>query len=333
MTGSGAFDLVVTIDTEADNAWDRPAENAFANTRNLHRLQELFESRGVVPTYLVTYEVASDPDSVRFLRAAAERGSAEIGAHLHPWTNPPFDVRLAEREWSCHPYPHEYPLEVFEAKMRALGEAIRGAFGIEPRTYRAGRWGFVAAHARVLRSLGYVADTSVTPGVSWERYPGAPGGAGGPSYLRAPRIPYRLDGESAVRPAREGLLEIPVSIEWSRALGPLEAVADRLPPYHPVARALRASGLLRPVWLRPYRRFSRLDLVALVDRLFARRRPVWNVMFHSSEATAKTSPYSRNPEELEAFYGKLTAILDRALAHGARPSTLRDAALRRLEAA
>lgn len=333
MTTASEFDLVVTIDTEADNAWDRPAENAFHNTRNLQRLQSVFDSRGVIPTYLVTYEVATDPESVRFLRATRERGGAEIGSHLHPWTNPPFDVRLADREWACHPYPHEYPLSTFEAKMRTLGTAIRDAFGVEPKTYRAGRWGFVAAHGALLQELGYLADTSVTPGVSWERYPGAPKGSGGPSYLRAPRVPYLLDRTDAVRSAPGGLLEIPVSIEWSRTLGPLERLADRLPPYHVVARALRASGLLRPVWLRPYRRFSREDLVSLVDRLFARRRPVWNVMFHSSEATAGTSPYSRTPEELEQFYAKLEAILDRALALGARPSSLREAAERRLRAA
>jgi hypothetical protein len=324
--------LTVTIDTEADDMWSRPATLGFRNTRNLGRLQRLFDELGVRPTYLVTHEVATDPPSAAFLRDVVETGRGEVGSHLHPWSNPPF-VRLVENEHHHHPYPHDYAIDVFRAKMQALGAAIGEAIGVEPRSYRAGRWGFVAEHAPVLQELGYVVDTSVTPGVSWERYPGAPGGRGGVSCLGAPRVPYRLDGTSTTVPARGGLLEIPVSIEWSRALPAAWTRAlERRPPYGLLARTLRHSKLLRPVWLRPYPRFAEDELVGLVDRLRRERRPVWNVMFHSSEAVAGTSPYSPDEASLDRFYRKLRVVLERALAHGAGPSGLTDAA-RSLEAA
>jgi hypothetical protein len=313
--------LIVTIDTEADSMWDRPKTLGFRNTRGLAPLQAMLEGLGVRPTYLTTYEVASDPESAARLRSYVEEGRAEVGAHLHAWSNPPFR-RIAQDEDRVHPYPHDYDRETFEAKLDALREELLRKIGVEARTYRAGRWGFVAEHGVSLRERGFLADTSVTPGVSWERHPGARADRGGPSYRGAPREPYRLSAEDATRSSLDGLLEVPVSIEWNRPLGPLEPWADRLHPYGPVARVLRASRILRPVWLRPYRRFRDTELRALVDRLARRRRPVYNVMFHSSEATAGTSPYARTDAELAVWFHKLRVMLERALAHGARPMTL-----------
>jgi peptidoglycan/xylan/chitin deacetylase (PgdA/CDA1 family) len=318
---SSRFALVVTIDTEADNMWARPRELTYRNTRNLDRLQRLFDEFGVRPTYLTTHEVASDGPSMEFLAGLQAQKRAEVGAHLHPWSNPPY-TRIADDEDAEHPYPHEYPLQVFEAKMRVLGEALVRATGRAPTSYRAGRWGFVAAHGEALRRMGYVVDTSVTPGVSWERYAGRSGGSGGPSYAGAPRVPYRLSAGDARVPGG-GLLEVPVSIEWNRALPPaFESRADRMRPYSIAARLLRRAGWLRPLWLRPYRRFSEDDLRALCDRLAARRRPVWNLMFHSSEAVVGTSPYSPDEVALEAWYAKLRIVLERARTFGAEPMTL-----------
>lgn len=318
--------LTVTIDTEADNMWARGSALEFRNTRNLQRLQALFDDLGVRATYLVTHEVASDRESVDFLRQLVERDRAEVGAHLHPWSNPPYH-RLVEDEHYHHPYPHDYPLEIFKAKMTVLTDVLQETMGVRPRSYRAGRWGFVAEHASVLRELGYVVDTSVTPGVSWQPYPGVPGGRGGVSCLGAPRVPYRLSSESAIAAASDGLLEIPVSIEWSRSLpeGMIGAL-ERLPAQSLLPRLLRHSKLLRPIWLRPYPRFSETELLRLVDRLGERSRPVWNLMFHSSEAVAGTSPYSPDAASLEVFYRKLRAILERALFLGAQPVSLSEAA-------
>lgn len=313
--------LVVTIDTEADSMWDRPTVYEFRNTRGLARLQALFDELGVRPTYLTTYEVASDEDSIQLLASFSSSGRAEIGAHLHPWSNPPFE-RIADDEDAVHPYPHDYDISVFKSKLEVLCDVLSRKTGARPRTYRAGRWGFVGAHGVVLQRLGFLADTSVTPSVSWERHAGARNGYGGPSYRGAPRGPYRLSADDPTRAGSDGLLEVPVSIEWSHRLGPMESWADRMEPYGVLARGLRATRLLRPVWLRPYRRFSDDDLRALVDRLAERRRPVWNVMFHSSEATAGTSPYAKTPDELEVWFRKLRVMLERALERGARPATL-----------
>jgi hypothetical protein len=53
--------------------------------------------------------------------------------------------------------------------------------------------------------------------------------------------------------------------------------------------------------------------------------PIVNVMLHSSEAFAGTSPLSRRPEDVERLLGDLAAIVETAKSLGAVPRTLRDA--------
>ena len=60
------------------------------NAERLPALQALCDEYGVRPTYLVTHEMATRPESAPILRGLARSGRCEIGAHLHPWSSPPF---------------------------------------------------------------------------------------------------------------------------------------------------------------------------------------------------------------------------------------------------
>ena len=83
--------VLLGVDTEADNQWDAAArENpTMRNIAELPRLQSLCDEYGVRPTYVVTYEVATDPESRAVLGNLAATGRSEIGTHHHPWTTPP----------------------------------------------------------------------------------------------------------------------------------------------------------------------------------------------------------------------------------------------------
>ena len=84
--------LLVGIDTEADDQWSEKGRRdvRVENAARLPALQALFDEFGVRPTYLVTHEMATRPESAGVLRELAASGRCEIGAHLHPWTSPPF---------------------------------------------------------------------------------------------------------------------------------------------------------------------------------------------------------------------------------------------------
>ncbi len=78
--------LVVTIDTEEDNWSNYGSKPVLTNIRKLVALQRMFDRHGVRPTYLVSYPVATDRESVSILRGFQEEGKCEFGAHVTPGT-------------------------------------------------------------------------------------------------------------------------------------------------------------------------------------------------------------------------------------------------------
>jgi len=104
MTGHEGPALLVAIDTESDNQWDREARRnpTFVNTRALERLHDFFAQHRVRPTYVVTYPVARDAESAAALRRIVARGDAEIGAHHHAWETPPCEPADIDRTKCVH---------------------------------------------------------------------------------------------------------------------------------------------------------------------------------------------------------------------------------------
>lgn len=207
-------------------------------TRNMQSwepFQELCERHGVVPTYLLASEIV-DADRARDLLAGWQsRGVAEIGAHLHPWTTPPFadapGLRFNDR---LHAFPSELPDDLLREKVATLTGQIRDAFGFLPTALRAGRFGIDGRLAKYLADAGFAVDSSVTPCVSWSRRPGT--SDAGPDFSRFPVTPFRIAGTG-----EPGLLEIPVTILqtyriFDRFPGLLRAY--RLAPVRAVRRAI-----------------------------------------------------------------------------------------------
>jgi len=77
--------FLVTIDVEADNEWARGRQPTYDSIQLLRAFQRLCDRYGVRPTYLVTYDVASDSKSSSVLLELLEEGNCEIGAHMHGW--------------------------------------------------------------------------------------------------------------------------------------------------------------------------------------------------------------------------------------------------------
>jgi peptidoglycan/xylan/chitin deacetylase (PgdA/CDA1 family) len=305
--------LLVGIDTEGDNQWDRAARlhQTFENIYALPRLHSLFARHGVRPTYVITHPVATDARSADVLRQLAAGGDCEIGAHHHVWETPPFSPDDANR----HAYASTLPRSQFEAQLEALTTAITAAVGTRPVSYRSGRFGFSAEHVAALERLGYLVESSVAP-LFYETH------KGGPEFVEAPLTPYFLAYDSATRPGTSNLLEVPVSAALNRWLPKwLQYAYARAPRPYATKRLLRVLGLLRLRWLRPS--YSSLDdMKSLAKDLTRAGEPVLNLLFHSSEAIVGGSPYNRTPGELDAFCARLEAFLAFATRDlGARPAT------------
>jgi len=307
------MNLLVGIDTEGDNQWDAAAraQQQFSNIYALPRLHALFAKHGVRPTYVITYPVARDARSADVLRGLMAGGDCEIGAHHHAWETPP----CTDEDVRRHPYASMLPRMQFEAQLAALTDAVFGAVGHRPVSYRSGRFGFSADHVAGLERLGYLVESSVAP-LFYESH------KGGPEFVEAPLTPYFLAYDSATIPGTSGVLEVPVSAALNRRLPKiLQYAYARAPRPYTTRRVLRALRLLKLRWLRPS--YSSLDdMVALARDLAGAGEPVLNLLFHSSEAIVGGSPYNRTQGELDAFFERLDRFLAFATRElGAVPAT------------
>jgi hypothetical protein len=200
--------LFVSLDTEADDQWslDGRTRLSVRNAECLPRLQALCDRYGIPPVYLVTHEMATKPESAAILRGLHAGGRCEIGAHLHPWSSPPYRPEdLVGR------YPRQLPDDLLERQLRELTAAIESSLGVRPRSYRAGRLGIDERTLAHLETLQYLVDTSVDPLFN-ERY------LGGRAFPAARLAPYHPDRSNLLKPGSSPLLEIPITSATSPAL-------------------------------------------------------------------------------------------------------------------
>ncbi len=289
--------LAITIDTEADSPNWKPQKNlSLENIKEIPKLQELFQKYGARPTYLLTYSVVADEASREIFQEFLGKETIEVGAHLHPWVNPPF---VSEGEKLDLSYPHRSKLEM--EKLSVLTEKIEQSFGRRPLSYRAGRYGFDEESLSCLKKLGYRVDSSLAPYTDW-RFDG------GPDFSDIKESnPYFLNEKDIRGSGGSGVLEVPISIILNKGLAdPLQRVYDGFPSQ--LKRAVKKSGLVKPVWLRPSIS-SFLEMKFVSERLLEKGINVLNMMFHSYELAAGKNPYLKTEGEVEVFFQKLENIL------------------------
>jgi hypothetical protein len=196
------------------------------------------------------------------------------------------------------------------------------ALGAPPRSYRAGRWGFSAAHIGPLLDHGYRVDCSVTPLLAW-RDPGAR--EHGQDFTRAPVHPYFMAWGDPCRPGASELLEVPVTILHTNPLMRRSELLRRLYRRHrkrPVARALNRLFRVAPQWFRPFADMSVDRLCAVYRTAKVLRLPVIQMMFHSSELMAGTSPHNPRARDVDALFARLEAVFAYLARDGVEGSTL-----------
>ncbi|HYK81714.1 MAG TPA: hypothetical protein VEU55_01095 [Gemmatimonadales bacterium] len=319
----GAVLLVVSIDTEEDN-WSRSRTGVTVeNIAELPRLATLLRRFGVRATYFTTYQVAASPRARDVLRELRGGDHAEIGAHLHPWNTPPLDEAFVPRNSMLKNLPPSLQL----AKLQRLTAMHEEAFGAAPTAFRAGRYGLGPETVAALIRCGYLADSSVTPFVSWET------ADDGPSFIGAPLAAYRLNGHGDVRvPVPDGpLVEVPMSTGFTRSpLGRWAAVWRALGA-RPVGRLrLRGlaahSGLVRRIALSP-ELASVADMLALSGRLLSEGVGHLHLYWHSPSLRPGLSPFVASTGDVERFYTAIEQYLEGLMASvPVRPVTVSEAA-------
>jgi glycosyltransferase involved in cell wall biosynthesis len=286
--------LFVVIDTEAEFDWSAGFARNLTSVSAIsavHRGQEILDRHGLRPVYVIDYPVATSPDGYGPLRAIAERGACAIGAHLHPWTTPPFEEPVSE----VTSFAGNLPPDLEERKLRTLVAAIERSFGITPRFFKAGRYGVGRSTLELVARLGIKVDFSIMPGLDMRR-------RGGPEFLDYAAVPYLVDGVFSLPMTRGhvGLLaDAPAGLV--RALDGTLARDLHLPAL------LVRTGLLNRVTLTP-EGVTAEEQIALIRRLVAQGKRVFVLHYHSPSLMAGKTPYARTEQDVTVLLDRLERV-------------------------
>jgi hypothetical protein len=287
--------LYVVVDTEAEFDWDSPMLRdaiAVGSIAEQHHAQAIFDRHGVRPIYTVDYAVASQQEGVAPLRAILERHGCAIGAHLHPWVNPPLEEELTER----NTFAGNLPAELEERKLRVLIDTIEEGFGVRPLFFKAGRYGVGPNTMRIIAQLGIEVDFSVLPLADIRP-------RGGPDYRMAGPLPYRTAGGRVLSlpmtRAQVGLLP-PMPTRLHGAAHSARGIQLRIPGI------LSRSGLLSTVTLTP-EGMTVAEQGALLRAMLDRGVRQFVLHYHSSSLGA-TTPYVHTAADRDAFLANIAAV-------------------------
>ena len=286
----------MVVDTEEEFDWRKPfarSATQVSHIKDQHRAQRILQRYGIKPLYAVDFSVASQEEAYRPLREWLEAGLCDIGAHLHPWINPPDEEDLSPR----NSFPGNLPEQLEREKLRRLTDTIAANFGHQPRIYRAGRYGIGPATGKILEELGYRLDTSVVPFTDFRDM-------GGPDFSSATPDPFWFGPTG-------GILEVPLTVG---RCGILRHQGDAVQPalmsglgtqFH-LPGVFARLGLFERIRLTP-EGVSLVELKRLTDTLLASGNRIFLLSYHSPSVAPGNTPYVRDEPELQRFLG----VIDR----------------------
>lgn len=277
--------IFITIDTEEDRKSNKSLKVTSNNLKKIGRFQLVCEKFGVKPVYFCSYETANNKYFVDLMKPRVESDSVEIGAHLHPWSTPPFSYGDPIEERKNSSYPHEYPLEIFEKKLTSLTELIKNEFKVNPVSYRAGRFGFINEHIPILSRLGYSVDSSITPHISWEDTPGWK--KSGVNFSQ-----YKATNEFDIFFNGYFLKEYPITILPPKNL--LKKIKNKI---------FNRKTAFR--WLRIYPQTTIKDLLSIIKDAEKTSLSSLVFMMHSNEFDYQSNPYFKTQKAENKLYNLL----------------------------
>lgn len=301
--------FLLVVDTEEEFDWSAPFDRANQSVTvagAMRGAQAYFRHMGVRPLYVADYPVIDDAVAGPMLAEWQAAGEADVGAHCHPWVNPPHEEEVSVRNSFAGNLPE--PLE--RAKIRMLRDRIAEVTGKAPVAFRAGRYGVGPNTGAILHDLGFRVDTSVRSRYSYAQEEG-------PDFSGLPVTPWRVG-------CNEDLIELPLSTAW---VGGLARFGDALQPAlerrGPVAGLLARTGLLQRVPLTP-EGIGPMQAMRAVDRLLASGVKLLMFSFHSPTVAAGHTPYTRTSRDLAAFYRWWDEVFYHLAWRGVAPASLDD---------
>lgn len=289
--------LIVVVDTEEEFDWSLPPDsssNSITAIREIGRVQEIFDEYGIVPCYVIDYPIASQKEGIDNLKPVFESSRCEIGAHLHPWVNPPCRETL---NWQ-NTYPGNLGADLEFEKLDNLTATIHQNFGVKPEIYKAGRYGIGNNTAGILKRLGYRIDLSVCSAFDYRA-------DGGPDFSDCSADTYWIgeDGE---------LLEIPLSCAFVGNAGPLSKHLYRISGHFSILKArgiLSRLGIVDRLMLSP-EGYVTSEHIKLTRFLLDKGVRIFTWNFHSPTVVPGMTMYTQSAREVSRFLDSFRRYFD-----------------------
>ncbi|MEP0355644.1 polysaccharide deacetylase family protein [Paraglaciecola sp.] len=268
--------FVLSIDTEEEWEWGEafPQQNAnVSNINSIPAFQKICEGLNLRPTYFVDYAVADNAQAIEKILPLAHQGNCEIGAHLHPWCNPPYFDPVGEFE----SHVINLPKDQVSQKLDTLVKKIEHSFSIKPKSFRTGRWGIDKKVMNLLVEQGFNVDSSVYPFYENEYF----------NCNGSPPLPYWPDLNNPLKKSSQNkIYELPVTVGFNRnnfELANKIHTAFTKPPL----RWTRFNGIawhtniLRKNYLCP-ELSTPSDMISLCKSVINKGYPILHMYMHSS---------------------------------------------------
>ncbi len=288
--------LIVVVDTEEEFDWmahpDR-AKTAVSHMEQLHLTQDICTEYGLSPCYVIDYPIASQELGINVLKEYVDKNQCEIGAHLHPWVNPPFDEDVTVSNM----YPGNLAKEIEYNKLKILRDKIEESFGFKPTSYKAGRYGFGSNTLDTISELGFNVDLSYCPPMDHRH-------DGGPDYSKLDPYPFFFDTKK--------ILEIPISGAFIGKFGGSSRqvfnLAERFKNLR-VPGILSRTNLLDRLVLSP-EGYTSEEHIKLTKFLYNQGHRVFTWSFHSPTVVPGHTQYVSNDSEKQKYLDSFHRFFD-----------------------
>ncbi len=264
----------IVVDTEEEGLFCGrfPRKVTVENVAGLPSLAPLTEECGIPLTLVCAHPVFADATCRRILDQMRTQYGAEIGAHLHYWSTPPYtkeeqasDVMLSYVE------AKNLPRHELAQKFQALFSIAADFCGHPVTTFRMGRWDMAKELWPLLAESGITVDSSIRP---WQ-YP-----KNWRDHFLAPTQPY------AVEVGQKTIIEIPDTSVPLLPITPFIANAlYKAPPF--LKHSWHQSVVMLPSPI--HHNLAYMKAAALV--MLARGDKVLNLTWHSTEIVAGATPH------------------------------------------
>ncbi|MFC3121993.1 WalW protein [Agaribacter flavus] len=268
--------FVLSVDTEEEWDWDGPfPEDNFSveNLSILPKFQKFCETLNIRPCYFVDYAAAKGIPAEGEFHQAIKNNFCELGAHLHPWANPPYFQKPNEE----NSHVVNLPIQQVAEKLDALLSLFAEKFSYQPKAFRTGRWGISEEIMQLLWSRGFTVDSSVYPFYQNEYF----------SCQGSPVLPYWPDVANVLKPgSQRNILELPVTVGFNRRPFTLanriyQAFDSAFMQNLKANAILWHSRILRKIYMSPEVTSSD-NMIRLCKAIDTSKQPIVHMYLHSS---------------------------------------------------